>query len=210
MSNDRPADELEGLSEHRVHPDPIVQFREWFDRAAAAGVHEPGAMMLATATPDGRPSARVVLLRNFGPDGFAFFTNYESRKARELEANPQAALAFHWPDLGRQVRVEGRVERLTASESDAYFQSRPMSSRLSAWASPQSQAVPGREFLEQRVRELEARYRHEPIPRPPFWGGYRLIPETLEFWQGRAHRLHDRLRYSRREGGAWQIERLAP
>ena len=208
MSHDRPADGPQGLSEDRVHPDPIAQFREWFDQATAM-VREPGAMALATATPEGRPSARVVLLRSFGQDGFAFFTNYESRKARELEVNPRAALVSYWPDLDRQVRIEGRVERLTASESDAYFQSRPISSRLSAWASPQSQVVPDREFLERRVRELVTRYRNRAIPRPPVWGGYRLIPASLEFWQSRPHRLHDRILYRRSEVG-WVRERLAP
>ena len=200
------------LRESEIHRDPIEQFRAWFSEAGAAGVEEPGAMTLATATLDGRPSARLVLLRGFDAGGFMFFTNFGSRKGEEIEINPRAALAIYWPELDRQVRIEGRVERTTPEESDAYFDARPVGSRLSAIASPQSAVVRDREELEQRVRELAARYRHrdERIPRPEYWGGYRVIPESIEFWQSRPNRLHDRLRYRRGDDGGWILERLAP
>jgi pyridoxamine 5'-phosphate oxidase len=167
-------------------------------------------MTLATATPLGRPSARMVLLRGADERGFSFFTNYESRKARELEANPYAALVFFWHELERQVRIEGRVERVSPDESDRYFHSRPRGARIGAWASPQSQVIAGREVLESRYSESENRHPDETIPRPANWGGYRLIPDSIEFWQGRPNRLHDRLRYTLRPGRSWLIERLAP
>jgi pyridoxamine 5'-phosphate oxidase len=198
-----------GLRESDADPDPIEQFRRWFGEALAADLHEPNAMTLATATPDGRPSARVVLLKGFDERGFVFYTNYEGRKSRELEANPRAALLFYWGELERQVRVEGRVWRVPDRESDAYFAGRPRGSQLGAWASEQSRPVRDRGALERRLRELEGEYEGREVPRPAFWGGYRVVPETMEFWQGRENRLHDRLRYRRAEGG-WKIERLQP
>jgi pyridoxamine 5'-phosphate oxidase len=198
---------LSELLEAQVDPDPLRQFARWFEEAAAAGVAMPEAMALATATADGRPSVRMVLLKGFDERGFAFYTGYESRKGRELAENPRAALLFHW--LGRQVRIEGPVERLTAEESDAYFASRPRGSRLSAIASRQSEVVSSREELEARVAELEERFAGAEPPRPDRWGGFRLVPETYELWQNRDNRLHDRLRY-RRERGEWRLERLAP
>jgi pyridoxamine 5'-phosphate oxidase len=193
-----------------VEPDPIRQFQTWLTQALGANIPEPNAMTLATATPDGRPSARVVLLRGIDEAGFTFHTNYESRKGRELAGNPWAALVFYWPALERQVRVEGTVERLPPAESDAYFRTRPTGSRLGAWASPQSSVVPSREALEQRLQEVAREYEGREVPRPPFWGGYRLRPVAVEFWQGRPNRFHDRLLYRRLPSGAWQIERLAP
>jgi pyridoxamine 5'-phosphate oxidase len=198
-----------GLDRAGMKPDPLLQFHQWFEETLAADLHEPNAMIVATATPDGRPSARTVLLKGYDERGFVFYTNYEGRKAGELDANPACALLFYWGELERQVRIEGRATRLSDSESDAYFASRPRGSRLGAWASEQSRPVEDRSVLEERVRELEARYVGREIPRPPFWGGYRVEPEVVEFWQGRESRLHDRLVYGR-TGDGWQIERLQP
>jgi pyridoxamine 5'-phosphate oxidase len=198
-----------GLAESDVAADPIEQFRRWFDAALDAGLHEPNAMTVATATPGGRPSARVVLLKGFDERGFVFYTNYEGRKGRELEENPRAALLFYWGELERQVRIEGTVSRVSEEESDAYHVSRPRGSRLGAWASEQSRTVEGRGVLEDRVRGLEAEYEGREVPRPPFWGGYRVEPEVAEFWQGRESRLHDRISY-RRSAEGWEIERLQP
>ena len=196
------------LLESQVDPDPLRQFALWFDDARAAGVAMPESMAIATATRDGRPSVRMVLLKGFDERGFAFYTGYESRKGRELAENPRGALLFHWP--GRQVRIEGAVERLSAEEADAYFASRPRASRLSAIASRQSEVIPGREELEARVAEVEERFAGSEPPRPDRWGGYRLVPETYELWQHRDDRLHDRLRYRRDGRGAWVVERLSP
>jgi pyridoxamine 5'-phosphate oxidase len=198
-----------GLVEGDVDPDPIVQFREWFEKVVEADLHEPNAMTLATASGDGKPSARIVLLKGYDERGFVFYTNYEGRKASELEANPLCALLFYWGELERQVRIEGRASRISNEESDAYFTSRPRGSRLGAWASEQSRSVEDRNILEERVKALEAEYEGREIPRPPFWGGYRVEPEVIEFWQGRENRLHDRLVY-RRTGGRWKMERLQP
>ncbi len=189
--------------------DPIRQFQNWFQEASLSEIAEPNAMTLATATRDGRPSARTVLLRSCDERGFSFFTNYRSRKARELDDNPYAALVFYWHDLERQVRIEGSVVRVSEAESDAYFESRPLGSRLGAWASPQSEVIGDRAELEGRCRELELQYPDGEIPRPPHWGGYRVVPEVFEFWQGRPSRLHDRFRYVHEPQG-WRIERLAP
>jgi pyridoxamine 5'-phosphate oxidase len=202
--------ETHGLDIPDLDPDPFVQFGRWMDAAIAADLPEPNAMTLATATPDGRPAARMVLLRGVDARGFVFYTNYDSRKGLELAANPWAALVFFWPELHRQVRVEGRVAPVAAAESDAYFASRPPGSRIGAWASPQSQIIPDRTVLDRRVAQLTAEYAEGTIPRPPFWGGYRVTPHLLEFWQGRASRLHDRLRYLRSSAGSWEIARLAP
>jgi len=198
-----------GLDETDLDSDPIVQFHRWFEKVIDADLHEPNAMILATATEDGRPSARTVLLKGYDERGFVFYTNYEGRKAGELETNPMCALLFYWSELERQVRIEGRADRLSGEESDAYFLSRPRGSRLGAWASQQSRPVKDRGVLEERVRALEVEYEGREIPRPPFWGGYRVEPEVMEFWQGRESRLHDRLVY-RRTGGEWRIERLQP
>jgi pyridoxamine 5'-phosphate oxidase len=198
-----------GMHEADMDPDPIVQFRAWFENVIEADLHEPNAMILATATRDGRPSARTVLLKGYDERGFVFYTNYEGRKASDLEANPACALLFYWGELERQVRIEGRAVRLSGEESDAYFASRPRGSRLGAWASEQSQPVEDRSILEERVKALEAEYGGREIPRPPFWGGYRVEPDTIEFWQGRENRLHDRLVYGR-IGGGWKMQRLQP
>jgi pyridoxamine 5'-phosphate oxidase len=199
------------LREADIDPDPFRQFADWMTQASAAGNDDPNAMALATATPDGHPSVRMVLLRGFDAEkGFAFFTNYQSRKAMELAANARAALLFYWPEVVRQVRIEGCVEVTTADESDAYFRSRPFGSRLSAVVSPQSRVIPNRQWLEELVRELEASCPNQVVPRPPFWGGYRVFPNLFEFWQGGNNRLHDRLQYARTEDGKWRIERLGP
>ncbi|AFY67766.1 pyridoxamine 5'-phosphate oxidase [Geitlerinema sp. PCC 7407] len=200
----------QGLLKQDVDSDPFRQFHRWFEQALAAELPEPNAMTIASATPDGRPSARMVLLKNLDDQGFVFYTNYESHKGQELLANPWASLVFWWAELERQVRVEGRVEQVSAAESDAYFHSRPRSSQLGAWASNQSRIVDDRADLEQRLAELEAQYgEDQPIPRPPHWGGFRVVPEVIEFWQGRPNRLHDRIVY-RHKAGAWTLARLAP
>ena len=198
-----------GLSESDVSPNPVEQFRRWFDEALAADLHEPNAMTVATATPDGAPSVRVVLLKGFDGRGFVFYTNYEGRKGRELEENPRAALLFYWGELERQVRIEGTASRTGEEESDAYYASRPRGSRLGALASRQSSMIGSREQLEGRLASLEREYEGRDVPRPPYWGGYRVEPESFEFWQGRENRLHDRLAY-RRDHGAWKIQRLQP
>jgi pyridoxamine 5'-phosphate oxidase len=205
----RSCQRTERLLEADVSHDPLRLFDEWMHKAAGAELHEPYAMTLATATSDGKPSARIVLLRGYDERGFVFFTSYEGRKADELEANPNAALVLYWGELERQVRIEGRVEKTSAAESDAYFDSRPVESRLAACAARQSEVIPSRDVLEARWQELAARYPDGNIPRPPNWGGYRVAPEIIEFWQGAPHRLHDRFRYTRTAGG-WRIERLAP
>ena len=199
-----------GLSEADADADPFRQFQRWFDEASAAGILEPNAMTLATATPDGVPSARMVLLKGFDARGFTFFTNYESRKGGELASNPRAALVFFWVDLARQVRIEGTVERVSEEESTTYFQSRPQGSQLSAATSRQSAVIADRATLERAVAQAAQRYADQQIPRPDFWGGFRVVPTTIEFWQGRPNRLHDRLRYRRAIDDAWRVERLSP
>jgi len=199
-----------GLAETDMHADPLAQFERWFDEAQAGGVPLANAMTLATASPTGVPSARVVLLKGVEEGGFVFYTNYLSRKGRELAARPLASLVFLWSELERQVRVEGRVATVPPEASDAYFDSRPLGARLSAWASVQSEVVRDRTTLEQAFAAAQAKFGERP-PRPPNWGGYRLVPDALEFWQGRADRLHDRLCYRRTAGGTgWTLERLAP
>lgn len=198
------------LLESDADPEPLVFFTAWYRLAAASGLREPNAMTLATSTPDGHPSARVVLLKDFDAHGFSFFTNYESRKGRELAANPFAALVFWWGELERQIRIEGQIEKLAPSESDEYYNSRPFGARLGAWVSAQSSVIPDRAVLEHRLAELQDEYADHAPARPPFWGGYRLLPARFEFWQGGPHRLHDRLLYTRQPAGDWKIERLSP
>lgn len=198
-----------GVNEDSVGTEPFRLFDEWYLEARRSGLYLPESMTLATSSPDGYPSARLVLLKRHDERGFVFFTNYESRKAVELENNPRAALVMHWPILQRQVRIEGTVEKTSAEESADYFRTRPRGSRIGAWASPQSSVLRDREQLEERVAEFEARYPGDDVPLPPYWGGYRLRPENIEFWQGRANRLHDRFRFTR-AGAGWTVERLAP
>jgi len=198
------------LSEPNVDPSPFKQFEAWYKQAELSVPILPNAMTLATATRDGKPSARVVLLKDFDQNGFVFYTNYESQKGSELDENPQAAVCFYWAELGRQVRITGTVIRTTREESEAYFQTRPVDSQLGAWASNQSEVIVSREVLEDKMAELTAKYERDRIPLPPYWGGYRLAPCVFEFWQSRASRLHDRIRYRRLSDETWAIERLAP
>ena len=197
------------LSETGVENDPVAQFARWYGEAQAVVKLLPDAVALATATPAGHPSLRMVLLKDFDAHGFVFYTNYRSRKGRELARNPRATLLFYWGEIERQVRIDGRVEKLMARESDEYFATRPRGSQLSAWASPQSALVAGRGPLERRFAAFARKY-PDAVPRPPHWGGCRLVPEVFEFWQGREDRLHDRILYRRVRGGRWRIERLAP
>ncbi|MGX5818288.1 pyridoxamine 5'-phosphate oxidase [Chitinophaga lutea] len=201
---------LAALNEREAAAGPLQQFAHWWEEVIKSGIDEPNAMTLATSTPEGRPSARIVLLKSFDEQGFLFFTNYDSRKGQELAANPYVTLLFFWKELERQVRIEGVVSKAPASVSDEYFNSRPLGSRIGAIASPQSQVIGGREVLEEKVRQLEAAYLQHAPERPDHWGGYVVKPEAVEFWQGRSSRLHDRLRYARQQDGQWKIERLAP
>ncbi len=198
------------LDESHAGDDPMSLFDAWFEHAKQADLVEPTAAALATAGPDGRPSARMILLKGVDERGFVFFTNYDSRKGAELRQNPAAALTIWWDRLTRQVRVEGTVEPVSPAESDAYFQTRPRESQLSAWASAQSEVIASREALDQRLAEVAARFAQGPVPRPPHWGGLGLVPDAIEFWQGRANRLHDRLLYTRRADGTWNRARLSP
>ena len=197
------------LDEASLGPDPMVEFHRWFTQAREAKVPEPNAMTLATATRDGVPSARIVLLKGYDERGFVFFTDYRSQKGTELEQNPQASLVFFWAELERQVRITGPVSVVAREESEAYFQTRPRTSRLSTWVSHQSQVIPGRKVLDDGAQLMDDRFPGD-VPLPPHWGGFRVTPETVEFWQGRASRLHDRLRYVRKKGGGWRLERLSP
>ncbi len=199
---------LAALSETEVAATPLAQFDKWFKEALNAALPEPNAMTLATCDSQARPSARVVLIKGYDERGFVFFTNYESHKGQDLTANNRAALLFFWPELERQIRIQGRVEKISAAMSDDYYRARPLASRIGAWASPQSQVLPSRTALESRVAAFEAEYGENP-PRPAHWGGYRVAPQVLEFWQGRGDRLHDRIQY-RLNNGKWNIERLAP
>lgn len=223
LSEQRRDDEAEGIEPADLDPDPFVQFDHWMRDAEEAGVVEPTAVVLATADARGRPSARAVLLKAVSDGGFVIYTNYEGRKGRELAENPWAALTFVWPELSRQVRIEGPVETLDPAESDRYFATRPRGSQIGGWASPQSRVIPDRAQLERWADEVRARFAHvEQIPRPPHWGGYRVVPIEVELWQGRGHRLHDRLAYVAADGeptpepgsdvrvGRWRIERRAP
>src|SRR4051812_38220140 len=198
-----------GLSEAQVDANPIKQFERWFEEALQAGVPLPNAMTLATVTPAGAPSARIVLLKGIEGGGFVFYTNYQSRKGRELDARPAACLVFLWSDLERQVRIDGRIEKVSSQDSDAYYATRPLGARLSAWASQQSAPVENRLALESSAKNFSKQYGESP-PRPPHWGGYRVIPTAIEFWQGRADRLHDRLVYTLEGNAGWKIRRLAP
>jgi pyridoxamine 5'-phosphate oxidase len=197
------------LDEANVSPDPIAEFARWFEEAVKAEVQEPNAMTLASVGPGGAPSARIVLLKGFDERGFVFFTDYRSQKGTELEQNPRGALVFYWPELERQVRITGSTVPVGRGESEAYFRTRPRGSRISAWISHQSQVIASRRLLEDRIPELEKRFSGDEVPLPPYWGGIRLVPTTVEFWQGRTSRLHDRIRYTR-DGDRWRIERLSP
>jgi pyridoxamine 5'-phosphate oxidase len=201
---------LAGLMEKDLAKDPFRQFEKWFQEAEASKLVEPNAMIVACATRDGRPSARTMLLKSVDGRGFVFYTNYESRKGRELDANPNVSLVFPWFAFERQVIVEGTVTKVAREEAEAYFHSRPLASQLGAWASAQSTIIPGRKALEEAMKDLEKKYAGKPVPLPPHWGGYRVAPVTVEFWQGRRSRLHDRLRYRRAADASWTVERLSP
>ena len=200
----------QGLRRRDLDPDPIKQFSNWFTAAIEAGIRDVNAMTIATAGRDGKPSGRVVLLKGFDQDGFVFFTNYESEKGKQLEENPYTALVFYWIELDRQIRISGGAERTSREESERYFHSRPLGSQLGAWASRQSEVIDARRVLDARMAEVTERFAEKPVPLPPHWGGYRVKPEVIEFWQGRANRLHDRFRYTWQKDGSWRIDRLAP
>jgi pyridoxamine 5'-phosphate oxidase len=200
----------DGLLEEDADPDPFIQFKVWFDQVLSTSIIEPNAMTLATVGANGQPKARIVLLKHFDDRGFTFFTNYNSHKGQELEQTPQAALVFWWGELERQIRIEGSIEKVDIAESDGYFSLRPWESRLGAWASQQSEVIESRDILEKRLEKLKSEYADLTVPRPPHWGGFRLIPDRLEFWQGRPSRLHDRLCYRRLKEGKWLRERLSP
>lgn len=200
----------EKLSEKEVKNNPIEQFDHWFDEALKSGIHEPNAMTLASSSTDGKPSARIVLLKGFNHDGFIFYTNYLSRKGKELAKNPVVALVFFWPELERQVRVEGTIEKVSKETSEKYFNSRPKESQIGALASPQSQVIEDRSLLEKNWQELERKYADQEIPKPSYWGGYLVKPQVIEFWQGRSSRLHDRIVYRKADKNNWKIVRLAP
>lgn len=200
----------QSLSIEEVSPHPIQQFDQWFLKAMNSEVREPNAMTLATCTKSGRPAARIVLLKSYDEKGFVFYTNYNSNKGKELNDNPFAAMVFCWLDLERQIRIEGKIEKISSQESDQYFSARPKGSQIGAWASPQSEVISGRSLLENKVEQLKAKYKDaEALPRPEHWGGYRLVPDRVEFWQGRSSRLHDRICYHL-EKEEWKLERLAP
>ncbi|MBK7559006.1 MAG: pyridoxamine 5'-phosphate oxidase [Chitinophagaceae bacterium] len=202
--------QMQSLLETDVAQDPFDQFANWWDDAMKSELDEINAMTLATASATGMPAARIVLLKSFSADGFVFFTNYNSQKGIELQENPFASLVFFWKELERQVRISGRVEKVSAAESDAYFHSRPEGSRIGAWASPQSSVIASREVIETNITMIEQQFTEGEISRPPHWGGYVVIPEVIEFWQGRPRRLHDRIQYSKMAAGSWKVERLAP
>lgn len=201
---------LKALTEQQAKKDPIDQFSQWWEEAIAAEIEEVNAMTLATASSTGIPDARIVLLKEYDANGFVFFTNYTSAKGQQMEENPHATLVFFWKELERQVRISGRVERVSEEESDQYYNSRPEGSRIGAWASPQSQVIESREWLDQQDQQFRELFRSKPILRPPHWGGYRVKPIRIEFWQGRSNRLHDRLYYTLNQQGSWTMERLAP
>jgi pyridoxamine 5'-phosphate oxidase len=201
---------LQDLNENDVNPDPVIQFQAWFTQAVTAQLPEPNAMTIASCTPDGKPSARMVLLKDADERGFTFFTNYNSRKGQELIAHPYAALVFWWAELERQVRITGTVEKVSSEESDRYFAMRPPNNRLGAWASNQSEVIANREVLEKQLAQFQSKFANQEVHRPPHWGGFRVIPQEIEFWQGRPSRLHDRLLYTRLDNGSWKIERLSP
>jgi pyridoxamine 5'-phosphate oxidase len=200
----------QSMDESEVDKDPLIQFTNWFKAAVETAVVSPNAMVVATASKEGKPSARVLLLRNFGENGFVFYSNYNSRKAANLEDNPYAALNFFWPELEKQIRIEGVIEKHSDKESDAYFSQRPDGSKLAAWSSPQSKVISNRAYLEEKYAATELLFKNQDIPRPPFWGGYVLKPHLFEFWQGRLNRMHDRVAYKLIAPGEWKIERLAP
>jgi pyridoxamine 5'-phosphate oxidase len=201
---------LAELKEEDVSPNPIEQFRLWYEEALGADFIHPNAFTLASSTKEGKPSARQLLLKDFDEAGFVFYTNSESKKGNDLADNPFAALCFWWDKLERQVRIEGEIQMVSDDEADEYFQSRPIGSQIGAWTSNQSSVIPGREILDKRYKEFEEKFKDGAVPRPPYWNGYRLMPNTIEFWQGRDNRLHDRLRYKLQSDGGWLIERLAP